>query len=308
MKHFKQLTLIILAFSLLLCGCGGTQANGTNDNTENNSATNNSTISKTEYSLSEYLNSGETIWYLTEGNSKDSRVIQLYVIEPNGSLYFCETDLLLGELEQKEDAEIVTYVKQTYEAEIKTLIEKMISMEGTIVGDAGTSKVLTDLSSIYESYLENIEPATWKLSIITDGTGNNTEKEIFAYQQAYPLFYVWDIFAEITNLHLSYIYPYESNMGATNSFAIYDSWYGGAAITGAECGPYSKWFKYYIFGELCPDIYTDSTYYFVTRFDSHKTFYLDEVGTDNVEIDNFDSLFEEKRIDIEYETVESNYY
>lgn len=308
MKHFKQLTLIILTLSLLLCGCGGAQANGTNDNTENNSATNNSTINKTEYSLSEYLNSGETIWYLTEDIAKDSRVAQIYVIEPNGILYSCETDFLLGELEQKEDSEIIAYVKQTYENEIKALINRVINLEGKLVGDSGDSKVITDLSSIYENYLENIEPATWKLSIITDSTGNNTEKEIFTYQQSIPLYFAWDLYSDITSLHLSYVYPYESNEGSTNSFAIYDSWYGGAELTQLGCGPYSDDYGDYFWGDLCPNIDDDYTYYFVTRFDSHKTFFLDEVGTENVEIDNFDSLFEEKRIDIEYETVESNYY
>lgn len=97
MKHFKQLVLIILTLSLLLCGCGGTQDNGINNNTENN----NSVSEKNEYSLSEYISKGETIWFLTNGYGKDNKIKQIFVFEPNGTLYYCNCDWKIGEAEQK---------------------------------------------------------------------------------------------------------------------------------------------------------------------------------------------------------------
>ena len=128
MKHFKQLTLIILTPSLFLCGCGGAGTNGTDENTENNSNNNNtnneSIAEKKEYTFNEYISSGETIWFLTDGYGKDAKIKNIFVLDKNGSLYYCFTpnsidsyydlDWTLGQVEQMDNKEIISYVKQTY--------------------------------------------------------------------------------------------------------------------------------------------------------------------------------------------------
>lgn len=292
MKHFKQLTLIILCFSLLLSGCGSTGTSATNNSNDDNSSNTNMntnehlSIEKDEYSFSEYLSIGETIWYLTDGYGKDDKINQIFVVEPDGTLYYCYSDWTLGEAEQKDDAEIISYVKQTYEEDMTERINRWMRM--TTLGDC---EVLSDMTSLYSPYLENIEPAPYKLAIITDSTGNNTEKEVLAYQEFAPLHFednTWDIVAEITNIELSYISAYESDQGTVNSFQIYDSWYGGYIVRTIT--------RYWYHVD-----YTDSSVqFFLTRLDSNKMFELDEVGTEDVGIDNVDSLFEDKGINIEY--------
>ncbi len=288
MKHFKQLTLIILTLSLLLCGCGGTQANGTNDNTGNNSTNtstnNNSIVEKEEYSLSEYISSGETIWYLAEGYGKDDEIEQIYVLEPTGTVYYCDSKWTIGEAEQKDDNEIISYVKQTYEENMKETINYLINYQGK--ENKYTDEILvTDMSSIFTPYLEKIEPAHWKLSIITDSTGNNTQTEIFAYQDFAPLSLGDYCIAGVTYIELSYIVPYESDKGTTNCFQVYDSWYGGYRATG---------------------ILSDSSEtgnevdgFLLTRVNTNLLFNLDEVGTKNIDIDNYPS-FEENKIEVEW--------
>lgn len=311
MKHFKHLTLIILAFSLLLCGCGGTQANGTNDNTGNNSAqdntNNNSSVEKDEYKLSEYLFSGERIWYLTEGFGKDDKIISIYVTEPNGTMYYCESEWKLGEAEQKDDDEIISYVKQTYEENMKEQINYAIEWEGKI--DEFDKKLVSDMKAILNPYLENIEPATWKLSIITDSTGNYTEREVFAFQQYAPLTFLFDLSQSIVNIELSNIPLYESHEGSVNCFQIYDSWYAGAEIEKTNCNCPSVFHYHALCGNNCPHPGFRSDFaYFLTRFDAKKLFEVDEVGANNVGIDNSDSLFEELVIDLEWEYVNPDEY
>lgn len=132
MKRFKNLILIILCLSLLLSGCGGKGANGENDNNSNNNNT--SVIEKDEYSLSEYLSSGETIWFLTDGLEKDADVNEIYVLEADGTMYYCDMygdyadDWSLGDVEQMEDSEIVSYVKAKYEEDILKDINRRMEM------------------------------------------------------------------------------------------------------------------------------------------------------------------------------------
>lgn len=286
MKHFKQLTLIILTFSLLLCGCGGTQANGTNDNTENNSTqeneNNNSVLEKNEYTLSEYLSSGETIWFLTDGYGKDDEINKIFVIEPNGTLYYATCDWTLGEAEQKEDADIISYVKQTYE---KDMNDQITHMMGVTVFQRDHI-IVSDMNALCSPYLENITPAPYKLSITSDASGNNTENEVLVYQDIAPLnFYdYYATYAEITSIKLSQLPAYESDKGSTNCYEIYDSWYGGYDVKSID--------------------YTEGGKdggFLLTRINSSKLFQLDEIGTSNIGIDNSKDLFEEVKIDLDWE-------
>lgn len=66
-----------------------------------------------EYTASEYLATGETIWYLIDGNEgKDSNVTRIFLINPNGTLYVMnEVGYTLGELEHMDDADIASMVK-----------------------------------------------------------------------------------------------------------------------------------------------------------------------------------------------------
>lgn len=301
MKHFKQLTLIILTLSLLLCGCGGAQANGTNDNTGNNSAqdntNNNLIVEKDEYTLSEYISTGETIWFLTYGYGKDDKIDQIFVFEPNGTLYYCDCDWKIGEAEQKDDSEIISYVKQEYEKAMTEKINRLISWEGEVIEDYNL--LTSETSSLYSPYLENIEPGQYKFSIISDSTGNNTEREVIAYQEFAPVTFddnLWDCVARITYVKLSYIYQYESDKGSTNCFQVYDSWYGGYAVE------YITTYADYL------DKNAKTREYLLTRLDSSKHFTLDEVGTANIGIDNADSLFEEIIMDLKWESVQPEDY
>ena len=232
MKHFKQLTFIILTLSLLLCGCGGTETN-TNGNTNNN--TTNSAGKNEEYTLSEFINKGETIWYATDGYGKDDKIGEIYVIEADGTLYYADCDWTLGEVEQKSDDEIVSFVKETYKKEMTASINYIMNSyhKGDRIenlDECGT--IITDLSSIYTPYLENIEPATYKLSLTSDSTGNRADTEILAFKEYAPTdgdgMYTYS--TQIWKIELSQIVPFESNEGATNSFNIYDSWYGANYI------------------------------------------------------------------------------
>lgn len=301
MRHFKQLLLVILTLSLLLCGCGGTQANGTdetNDNSNNTTDTNennNSIVEKDEYSLSEYNSTGETIWFLTDGYGKDDEIEQIFVFDPNGNMYYCDCDWKLGEAEQKEDSEINSYVKQEYEKNMTEQVNKAIAWQGT-TALSDLSIVVSDTATLFSPYI-NIEPAQYKFSIISDSTGNNTEWEVLAYQEYAPIFFNEDsgCVATITYIRLAYIPQYESDKGATNCFQIYDSWYGGY---GVKCITNSA-------NDL--DRNEKTTKYLLTRLNASKHFTLDEVGTANIGIDNADSLFEAIKVDIDFESVEMDY-
>ena len=293
MKHFKQLTLIFLTFSLLLYGCGGTQTNGTNDNNVNNSTNgdpnNNSIVEKDQYTFSEYLFNGEHIWYFTEGYGKDDKIKTIYVTEPDGTMYYCKSDWNLGEAEQKEDSEIIAYVKQEYENNMSEQANYLISWEGKITD--GTL-LTTSMSSMLAPYLDNITPAPFKLSIISDSTGNNTSREVLAYQEFAPLSFddnIWDAVAKVTYIELSHLAGL--TMEDPNCHQIYDSWYGGYLVKAVT--PNVKYLNTNQITEGC----------FLTRVESNKLFKLDSVGTENIGIDNADSLFEKIVIDMEWEHI-----
>ena len=300
MKHFKQLTLIILTRSLLLCGCGGASTNGTDENTENNSNNNNtnneSIAEKKEYTFNEYISSGETIWFLTDGYGKDAKIKNIFVLDKNGSLYYCfnphsidsyyDLDWTLGKAEQMDDKEIISYVKQTYTKLVSEEIDYMSSLQGK---EFDLSIIVSDTAPIYSEYKDNIKPAQYKLGIISDSTGNKTENEFLCIQDFAPLTIDRPYFsAKIANIELSYLAPYESDMGATNCFQVYDSWYGGFAV---------KTISYQNTEQSWPD---RRDYYFLTRTTTNKIFNFDEVGTKNIGIDNIDSLFDAISVEVEF--------
>lgn len=288
MKHFKQLTLILLCFVLLLSGCGTrdtSTTNGSSKEEDNNTKIDSDEdlpVTKTEYTLNEYLNTGETIWYLTQGYGKDDEIDEILVIATDGSLYYCSSDWTLGEVEQKDDSEIVAYVKQTYEENMTKRINSIIAQEGKQEA-AGT--ITTNLSSIYTPYLENIEAATYQLTLVSDSTGNKTTNENLCYMQFAPLSGRESDYMPFTNdiytMTLSYVYLYESDQGSTNCFQIYDSWYGGYSIEEYKEGYHSE--------------------YFLTRVNSPMIFNLDEIGTKNIPVDvtSF-SLFERTEVQVEH--------
>ena len=293
----KKLTLILLTLSLLLSGCGNSQ-NNNSDNSENKNPnnSNNNFVEKDEYSLSEYISKGETIWFLTDGYGKDDKIKQIFVFDANGNLYYCDCDWKIGEAEPKEDSEIIAYVKQEYEKEMTEAVNKAMSWQGKTFDDY--ARCISDTATLFSPYLNNIKPAQYKFSVITDSTGNNTEREVIAYQEFAPIFFDWGSFkpeATITYIELSYIYPYEGNHGTTNCFEVYDSWYGAYAVN--EITSYSD--------DLNESHKTK--WYFLTRINSSKHFTPDEVGTTNIGIDNADSLFEKIFIDLEWEQVPEEY-
>lgn len=267
----------------MLCGCGGTNTNGTNDNTENQSSNNNS-VEKKEYTLNEYISNKETVWYLTDGYGKDDEIGQIFVIEPDGTLYYASCDWTLGEVEQKEDAEIIATVKSQYKESQTTRINNIIALEGE-EGYYGErrGKIVTDLSTIYTPYLNDIKPAPYKLSLKSDSTGNKAENQIIVIKEVAPLSGRESDYMPYTNaiwnLTLSYLVPYESDKGTTNCFSIYDSWFGGYKIDS-----YREGYNYE---------------YFLTRLDSTVVFKLDEIGTENIGVDDANTLFDDERIKVE---------
>lgn len=132
-----------------------------------------------------------------------------------------------------------------------------------------------DYESIIASlkeYQSDIEPAQYKLSIITDSTGNNAQSEVLVYQEAAPLKKVQTdnelvgYAKEVNSITLNYSFPYENANGSTgNCFEVYDSWYG---------------------------MYTIGEKAFCTRTDKNTTFMLDGVDTKNIAIDDTESLFD----------------
>ena len=127
------LSLIML---LTLCACGSNNGSETDSTTgmsqQNTPVTNPSGVVDDDtpdnkpaqptakaYTLSEYLATGETIWFQMDANEgKDSEVQQIYVFEPDGTMFHTGVSYTLGELEQMDDAEIVDMVKQDYISDV----------------------------------------------------------------------------------------------------------------------------------------------------------------------------------------------
>lgn len=343
----KRILSLLLATTMIigtLTGCGNN--NSSTSGNAGSSGTSNNVEGKTELTLSEYLNSGETIWFLTKGYGKDDTIKQIYVMESDGTVYYCNSDWTLGKAEQMDDKEIIAHVKKEYEEEVKKDISSKINntyklsdcttaignyvlyliggdmYEYYYFGDRWISRsrnskikefaiecyqecltksynstkeyyeIIEECASIYaqksvdwcveylttqyEPYLNNIQPSQYKLGLISDSTGNNTESEMLVLQDAVPLANGENGLAgKISETELTYLAPYESNEGTTNCFSIYDSWYGGYMTS-------------------------NRNYFFLTRTTSPKIFKLDEVGTKNIPVDDIDSLFDKKAL-IEWE-------
>lgn len=113
-----------------------------------------------------------------------------------------------------------------------------------------------------EALLADIPASEYRLSIVTDPTGNNTEAEMFAYQ--YPS-YIEDgelqFIVRSLKLNQDWSAPDEDGLNGNCTTTVYDSLYGGYII----------WEK--------------NVEYFFTRVDANCYFQLDEVGADGVPID-----------------------
>ena len=294
MKHFKQLTLIIMCLSLLLCACGTTNSNSNNNannnSTNNESPNNNSVDNKSEFTLGEYLSNGERIWFLANGYGKDNEIDKIYVFEPNGTVYYCDSDWKLGEAEQKEDSEIIAHVKQEYEKNMTEAVNKAISWNGK--GFEDYSICISDTATLFTPYL-NIKPAQYKLSIISDSTGNNTAREVIAFQEFAPVFFNWDSWkSEATITYMELIRLTNGSSTDGNCYQVYDSWYGGYIVTSIA--------SY----ESSLNKSTKIKGYLLTRLNSNKILKLDTVGTPNIGIDNAGSLFEKNEISLEWEHIQ----
>lgn len=112
MKKIVSL-ILCLAMLLTLCACSSKDEPKTHEVDMGGYTIE---ITSVDYTLSEYLSSGETIWYqLDEDKGKDSDVKKIFVINPDGTLYYIDkVTETLGELEQMEDADIVAMVKEEY--------------------------------------------------------------------------------------------------------------------------------------------------------------------------------------------------
>lgn len=132
MKNAKKFMSIILCLSMLLslCACGNGSVKETEQGvpaeTKEPEIFVNADEENGTYTLSEYLSTGETIWYeFKENKGKDSYVGNIYVLNPDGTIYYMEDlgykyygkprpSYKLGELEQMEDSDIVAMVKEWY--------------------------------------------------------------------------------------------------------------------------------------------------------------------------------------------------
>ena len=165
-------------------------------------------------------------------------------------------------------------ITQSYssEEELFDIIEATTTKYGNLCNEHFRNLINSDM----KSYTDSIAPATYKLCIETDASGNNTKKEYIVYQDGMPSAYAYDVdgwyaYKPMENMKLEYVYPYEGAQGTTNCSQIYDSWYGGYCER---------------------DSYGDK--YFITRLNESTVFKLDEVGTKNIPVDEKESLFDKK--------------
>lgn len=117
----KKLVSIILCLAMLLslCACGSKDEPKTHEVDIGGYSVE---ITSVDYILSEYLSKDETIWYqLDEDKGKASDVKKIFVINPDGTLYYVDkVSYTLGELEQMEDADIAAMVKNEYRQSVIT--------------------------------------------------------------------------------------------------------------------------------------------------------------------------------------------
>ena len=180
----KRIICLILSLILLLslCACGGqndpenTDASNpvqssSGDETPTSPADDYKPVrpSAKAYTLSEYLSKGESIWYvLDSAKGKDSKVLKILVLEPDGSMYISYLGKTLGELEQMEDSEIAEAIKQKYidEAAIGlahrdfsqyTKEEAMRIIAGNICGLAEPRINDNESTNVYKHYVKTKE-------------------------------------------------------------------------------------------------------------------------------------------------------
>lgn len=162
----KKIVCIILCLATLLslAACGGEKSKDTNAPVQSNDGAyepgdeqtgESSSIGEdtsSEYTLSEYLATGETIWFCLRGGSgKDANIEQVYVLEPDGTMYFghCEGCETLGDYEKMEDADIVAGVKEYWANEpFRMLFEDY--EEGTTLETIVKDQILGEIKSIIE--------------------------------------------------------------------------------------------------------------------------------------------------------------
>lgn len=132
-----------VALTLSLTACGGTPVVSYESSTSAAGNIQEDSVESAyrEITLSEHLNGGETIWYHVDSYvGKDSRVEDIFVLEPDGSLYHAEGNkATLGELEQMEDADISAMVKKAHEKDVLNGYDSMLN--------AGTGELLYEVVS-----------------------------------------------------------------------------------------------------------------------------------------------------------------
>lgn len=110
MKHFKQLTLLILTLSLLLCGCGG-----------NSGATPKSIVNS----------DSPVIGYMISGIDKEKVPSSVYVFQ-KGKVKEYDTRYTLGELSKMTDEEVLTALQKEYlEQELESTKQSLESSKKT---------------------------------------------------------------------------------------------------------------------------------------------------------------------------------
>lgn len=127
MKKVKKAISLILCTALLLSGCGSSQSTSSQSTSSQSTSSGSIMDGKDGYTLSEYLSSGETIWYLVDDSvGKDADIDTIYVLNSDGTMYYADSDLTLGEAEQMEDKEIAAMVKADYEENVRSSVGSLI--------------------------------------------------------------------------------------------------------------------------------------------------------------------------------------
>lgn len=232
--------------------------------------------------LSEYLSSGRTIWYyITPGDKalgREAPVYSIFVLEPDGTTIFAYSNMNLGELAQMTDEEIIAMVQTDYtDAESRMDLGEIMPVD--YPSDMTYEEYVAQLeverearNARIEEFYTNRAPAQYKLSIITDRTGNNTESEVFAIQ--YQEYDKWsdEVVTETSSQTLSQDWGFMDEDGVYGNCytVVYDSLYGG----------------FFIYGR-------NGVQYFYTRVNANYYFELDETGTVGIPLDvNAESLFD----------------
>lgn len=142
----KKLVSMILCLAALLslCGCGSRNAPVTHEVDMGGYSVQ---IKSLDLTFSEYISRGETIWYrLDENKGKDSDVEMIFVLEPDGTMYYTDrVSETLGELEQMEDEAICAMVKEEHRRKL------LVSMVGTDLSDEAEAREWLEHILFYEA-------------------------------------------------------------------------------------------------------------------------------------------------------------